>query len=128
MNGTLDLVVQIIMLTGALIFLMGAVGVVRMPDLYTRLSAVTISGALGTGLILVGLLIYHASFENSIIIGLALIIQLATTAVGGAAMARAGYLSGAPRAEATRFDDIAVEERNDDSEEEHPGYSRPNGS
>ncbi|GAB3720566.1 monovalent cation/H(+) antiporter subunit G [Nocardiopsis nanhaiensis] len=114
-----------VMLLGSLVFLVGALGVIRMPDVYTRLNALTISGALGTGLVLVGLFLHYPSWENAIKVGLAVFIQLATTAVGGSAMARAGYLIGSPRTASTRFDDLEVEENDTLTDEQHPGYSRP---
>lgn len=124
MNGD-GFVGDLFMLVGALVFLIGAVGLLRLPDLYTRLSGVTVSGAFGTGLILIGLLIHQPSWGNMLKVGLALGIQLATTAVGGSAMARAGYLTGAPKAPETRFDDLAAEAESGTDPEAHPGQSRP---
>ncbi|MBE2998379.1 monovalent cation/H(+) antiporter subunit G [Nocardiopsis sp. HNM0947] len=127
--NTVELVGDLLMLAGALAFLVGALGMMRLPDLYSRLSGVTISGAFGTALILIGLLLHQPSWPNLLKISLALVIQLATTAVGGSAMARAGYLTGSPQAEATLFDDLAVEEGQELDAEGHPGQSRPdNGS
>ena len=127
--NTVELAGDLLMLAGALVFLLGAVGMLRLPDLYSRLSGVTISGASGTALILVGLLLHQPSWVNLLKIGLALVIQLATTAVGGSAMARAGYLTGSPQAEATLFDDLAVDAGQDVDAEGHPGQNRPdNGS
>lgn len=127
--NTVELVGDLLMLAGAVAFLVGAVGMMRLPDLYSRLSGVTVSGAFGTALILIGLLLHQPSVVNMLKIGLALVIQLATTAVGGSAMARAGYLTGSPQAEATRFDDLAAEAGREVDAEGHPGQNRPdNGS
>jgi len=115
---------DLLILAGALAFLVGAIGLLRLPDLYSRLNGVTISGAFGPALILIGLLVQQPSVGNALKVGLALVIQLATSAVGGSAMARAGYLTGAPQAKETRFDDLVVE-LDEQAGEEHPGYSRP---
>lgn len=123
MNGTLDTVGSVIMLFGALVFLVGALGMLRLPDLYARLNAVTISGATGIALVLLGLFLHVPTVGNAIKLGLALLIQLATASVGGSAMARAGYLTGAPQAYSTRFDDLAIEEESDDTAHGHPGHS-----
>lgn len=110
MNEVLEYVAGAILFLGAMVFLVGSVGVIRLPDVYSRLSAVTISGALGTGLVILGLFLHQPSVVNALKLGLALLIQLVTTAVGGSAMIRAGYLIGAPLNEHTRFDDLAVED------------------
>ncbi|GAB3720535.1 monovalent cation/H(+) antiporter subunit G [Nocardiopsis nanhaiensis] len=96
------------MIAGAVVFLIGSVGLIRLRDFYARLSGVTIAGALGTALLLLGLLLHYPSVENAIKIGLALLIQLATAAVGGNAIARAGYLTGVKPVENTQFDDLAA--------------------
>lgn len=114
---------DLLILAGALAFLVGAIGLLRLPDLYSRLNGVTISGAFGPALILIGLLVQQPSLGNALKVGLALVIQLATSAVGGSAMARAGYLTGSPQAEETRFDDLVVE-LDEQAGEEHPGRSR----
>lgn len=124
MNDVMEGVGDTLMFLGALVFLVGAVGVLRLPDLYSRLSALTIAGALGAGLVIIGLFLHQPSAGNALKLGLALLIQLVTTAVGGTAMARAGYLTGAPRNERTLFDDMAVEGESSPADSRHPGYSR----
>lgn len=96
------------MIAGALVFLIGAIGLIRLPDFYSRLSGVTIAGALGTALLLLGLLLHYPTVGNTLKIGLALLIQLSTAAVGGNAIARAGYLTGVRPTEETKFDDLAT--------------------
>lgn len=123
MNEVLDLIGSVIMFLGALVFLVGALGMLRLPDLYSRLNAVTVSGASGIALVLLGLFLHVPSVSNAVKLGMALVIQLATASVGGSAMARAGYLTGAPQARSTQFDDLAVEERSHDPSHEHPGHS-----
>ena len=45
------------LLGGAILLLIGAIGVLRFPDFYTRLHAVSICDTLGAGLVLVGLML-----------------------------------------------------------------------
>ncbi|MFD7365728.1 monovalent cation/H(+) antiporter subunit G [Nocardiopsis alba] len=105
--SVLNILAVVCMIAGALVFLVGAIGLLRLPDFYARLSGVTVAGALGTALLLLGLLMHYPSVENTIKIGLALLIQLATAAVGGNAIARAGYLTKVKPTEITKFDDLA---------------------
>jgi multicomponent Na+:H+ antiporter subunit G len=104
------------MILGAVVFLVGSVGLLRLRDFYARLSGVTIAGALGTGLLLFGLFLHYPSVSNAIKIALALLIQLATAAVGGNAIVRAGYLTGVKPVEDTKFDDLAATTSEKDSQ------------
>lgn len=105
------------MIAGALVFLVGAVGLLRLRDFYARLSGVTIAASLGTALMLLGLLLDQPSVANALKIGLALLIQLSTAAVGGNALARAGYLTGVKPVEDTQFDDLATPQEDASPEE-----------
>src|SRR5210317_2300480 len=53
----LDLLSWICLLAGAGFLLIGAIGVLRFPDFYTRLHAVSICDTLGAGLVLLGLMV-----------------------------------------------------------------------
>ncbi len=52
-----DVLSWICLLGGGLFLLIGALGVLRLPDFYTRLHAVSICDTLGAGLVLVGLML-----------------------------------------------------------------------
>ena len=54
-----DRLVIVIMLAGTLVTLAGTIGLLRLPDFYTRLHATGKCDTLGTGLILTGLIIFH---------------------------------------------------------------------
>ena len=54
-----DRLVIVIMLAGTLVTLAGTIGLLRLPDFYTRLHATGKCDTLGTGLILVGLILFH---------------------------------------------------------------------
>jgi len=57
MNLLLDILSWICLLGGAAFLLIGAIGVLRFPDFYTRLHAVSICDTLGAGLVLLGLMV-----------------------------------------------------------------------
>ncbi|GAA1450890.1 monovalent cation/H(+) antiporter subunit G [Nocardiopsis tropica] len=105
-------------LAGAAVFAVGAWGLVRLDDFYARLHGVSIAAGLGTPLLLLGLLLWFPTVENAVKIGLALLVQLATAAVGGNALARAGYLAGTPAAPRTRRDALAEADRAPYSEQD----------
>lgn len=55
MSFLADLICGIFLLAGAAFVVIGNVGLVRLPDFYTRLHAAGITDTLGAGLILIGL-------------------------------------------------------------------------
>lgn len=81
----------ILLLLGALFSLIAAIGVVRLPDLFTRMHAASKAGAVGGGLVLlaVALLCFDFAVAARAIIGLGFL--LLTTPVSAHLLARASY-------------------------------------
>lgn len=57
MSGIADVASGACLLAGAFFAVLGAVGLIRMPDCYTRMHAASVTETLGTGLLLLGLLL-----------------------------------------------------------------------
>ena len=55
MSSIVEIASGILLLIGALAMLVGGIGILRMPDLFTRLHAVGITDTLGAAAILLGL-------------------------------------------------------------------------
>ena len=55
MNDILDLASWVLLSAGGFFCIAGGVGMLRMPDFYTRVHAASVSDTLGAGLILLGL-------------------------------------------------------------------------
>jgi len=92
---------------GSLFVLLAAIGLLRMPDLFTRMHPSSKAATLGTVLILIGIAFY---FENGAIAVRALLICLflfLTAPVASHIIARAGFLSGVPLAEETAIDELS---------------------
>ena len=53
----LDVLSWLCLLGGAIFLLIGAIGILRFPDFYTRLHAVSVCDTLGAGLVLAGLML-----------------------------------------------------------------------
>jgi multicomponent Na+:H+ antiporter subunit G len=81
----------VVLILGAVFTLIAAIGVVRLPDLYTRMHAASKAGAVGGGLVL--LAVAMVSFDGSValraIIGI--LFLLLTTPVGAHLLAKASY-------------------------------------
>lgn len=57
MSVMLDLASWILLAAGGLFCIVGAIGLHRMPDFYTRVHAASITDTVGTGLVLIGLIL-----------------------------------------------------------------------
>lgn len=91
---------------GTLFVLLAAIGLVRMPDLYLRISASTKAATLGIGLIMIGAAIH---FDDLVTTSHALVIVLfifLTAPVGAHLIGRAGYFSGVKLWKNSKMDDL----------------------
>jgi len=111
----IDIVTAIFWLIGAAFALLGAVGVLRMPDVFTRMQASTKASTLGLGCLLVGAALQMGDFASFIRVASIGAFVLVTTPVSGHVIARASYFAGVPLWKGTVLD-----ERRRDSETE-PG-------
>lgn len=101
-----EIVVMIMMLIGAFLVLVAGVGLIRMPDLFLRMSATAKAGTLGTGLMVLAAAIYFNEF-SIYTRAIALIVFLITTApVATHMLGRAAYFGGIPLWEGTVRDDL----------------------
>lgn len=61
MGAVADVLSWILLLSGSAFALIGGIGVLRMPDVFTRLHAAGITDTMGAGLILAGLMFQGGS-------------------------------------------------------------------
>lgn len=82
------------LLAGATFGLLAAIGIVRLPDLYSRMHAASKAGIVGAGLIFVGIAVVslNASIILRAVIGILFLVL--TTPVSAHLLARAAYLAG----------------------------------
>jgi multicomponent Na+:H+ antiporter subunit G len=96
-----------LLLSGTTFCVISAIGVVRMPDLYLRMSSSTKSSTLGVGLIMLGVAVnfYHELGPAARAIAI-VIFLLITAPVSAHLIGRAAYHTGVPLWSKTRFDDL----------------------
>lgn len=103
--GVHDVVSAALMLAGGLSCLLGALGLVRLPDLPARLQATTKPQTLGLLLILLGVAV-NLEFESSSTLILVVLFQVLTAPVISQVVGRSAYRSGAIDRDALVVDDL----------------------
>lgn len=101
-----EIIIIIISSLGALFILLAAIGIVRMPDLYLRISVTTKAATLGVGLLLLSTALYFK--EVSITTrAIAIVFFLFLTApIGAHLIGRASYFIGLPMWKKSKLDDL----------------------
>lgn len=93
---------------GVFFILVTAIGLVRLPDVYSRAHAASKSATLGVTSILIGVFLHfwliEGHFNPRIILGI--VFLFITGPIGGHMMAKAAYFSGVPLAKETVRDDM----------------------
>lgn len=89
MEGLIDVLAWLTLMGGVLFTLIGAIGLLRLPDFYTRLHAAGVIDTLGPALILIGLMLRTGWTLTSIKLLLILLFLWFTGIVATHALARA---------------------------------------
>jgi multicomponent Na+:H+ antiporter subunit G len=71
-----DRIVILILLGGVFVTLAGAMGLLRFPDFYTRLHATGKCDTLGSGLILMGFMVFHFAHYGTPLVPIKLLILI----------------------------------------------------
>ncbi len=103
------LIGAIIALIGSLFLFLGALGVLRMPDLYNRMQAGTKSTTLGSILTLLGIGLYHTEWFWQMLVLIAFAVT--TNPISSHSLARAAHWVGIPLTDKTVEDKLAEAEK-----------------
>jgi len=100
----LHVISGVLLVLGSFFSLIGAVGLLRLPDFYARSHAVGVADTMGAGLIMVGLMVHTLTLIDSVglhgevmvLIKLAAVLTflLVTSPISGHAVTRAAWRSG----------------------------------
>ena len=89
-----DIGSAVLLVTGAAFCVIGGVGVLRMPDFYTRTHAASLPDTMGAGLILVGLMLQAGATLVTVKLVLILVFLIFTSPTASHALAHAALLDG----------------------------------
>ncbi|TVR75055.1 MAG: monovalent cation/H(+) antiporter subunit G [Sphaerobacteraceae bacterium] len=101
-----EVIIVILMATGAALMLLAGIGILRMPDLFTRMHVATKSATLGVGCVLTAVAIFFGDvgvFTRALLV---ILFFFLTAPVGAHLIGRAGYIVGVPLWEGTKWDEL----------------------
>lgn len=100
-----EILVSFFLLAGGLLSLAAAVGVIRLPDLFTRMHAATKTGTVGVSSIAIGMMIHFSEVTVTSRGILVIAFFLLTAPVAAHMIGRAAYRSGVQLWILTRIDE-----------------------
>jgi multicomponent Na+:H+ antiporter subunit G len=102
----MDILIALVALAGSFFMFLAGVGLLRMPDLFLRMSAMSKAGTLGSGLMLLAAALFFQDLVITTRALAAIVFILLTAPVAAHMIARAAYFIGTPLWEGTIQDDL----------------------
>lgn len=94
MEMVLDILGWILLSAGGFFCVVGAIGLNRMPDVFTRMHATSVSDTLGVGFLVAGMAMQTSDWTVWVRLGIIVIVLYVTGAVASHALARAALHDG----------------------------------
>ena len=94
MTMALDILSWVLLTLGGISVLIGGIGALRMPDLYTRMHAASVTDSLGSILVLTGIMLQAGWSLAAIKLAAILLFLLLTSPTASNALASAALLAG----------------------------------
>ncbi|HYI56697.1 MAG TPA: monovalent cation/H(+) antiporter subunit G [Microlunatus sp.] len=107
MNPVLDIIGALFLLLGAMLCFAASVGLVRFPDVLTRMHAATKPQTLGLLFVVVGVAFSLQNLQALGILLLVVVLQLLTAPVAAHMVGRTAYRTGQVRSDLLTEDDLA---------------------
>jgi len=104
----LKIIGAFVTLAGSIFIFLGALGVLRMPDIYNKIQAGTKATTLGTMLTLIGIAVLNPAWSGKI--ALLVLFIVFTNPVSSHVLARAAHFAGIPLTERTVVDKLKKKE------------------
>ncbi len=108
MDYALAIVTAVLLLAGAFFALVAAIGIARLPDLYTRMHAASKAGTVGSGLLLLAAGLYSGELAVLARALAGFLFFILTAPVSAHLLARASHVSGHFPADISVRDDMRM--------------------
>lgn len=83
---------SVLIIIGTLVFCVAGLGLLRLPDVFSRISAIGTAAGVGTALIVLGVALQDPTLINLLKALLAILLQVTTSVIGAMAIARSAVL------------------------------------
>lgn len=98
---------EVLIGAGVALLVLAGVGLLRLPDVFSRMHAATKASSLGLACVLVGTALHLSGPGATAKLVAALVFQFLTAPVAAHVIGRAAYMSGVPLWEGTLYDELA---------------------
>ena len=95
-----------LLVVGALFMLLAAVGVLRMPDVFTRMQATSKAATLGVGCVMLAVVVHFGELAVTTRAAAVVLFTFLTAPIGAHMIGRAAYVAKTPLWERTTRDDL----------------------
>ena len=106
MTDLLAFVAGLLLIVGAAFTLTASLGMLRLPDLFTRMHAASKAGAVGGGLILIAVAVSSLDAAVALRALFGVVFLLLTTPISAHLLARASYFAGQKNCKQTVLDEL----------------------
>ena len=110
MDVFMNIIIALLLISGTFFFFIGVVGLLRLPDVYTRMHATTKCDTLGAGLLLLALILAQPLTIATVKTAFIIIFIWITHPTAAHMIARASYHTHMPRTSNTKHLDMTKEE------------------
>lgn len=107
MTAAIEIVAGLLIVLGSSVVGLAGLGLLKLPDSFTRMHAATKAGVVGSGMVMLGVGLSLGTWSAVITGLLGVAFLLATSPIASHALGRAAYTSGAPIAPSTMADALA---------------------
>ncbi len=102
----IEILSAIVILTGVLFIFISSIGVIRLPDFYIRVSAITKAATLGVACIMIGVAIHYNEVSVAIKAAAIVLFLLITSPISAHIIGRAAYEDGVPLWKKTKINEF----------------------
>jgi multicomponent Na+:H+ antiporter subunit G len=89
-----EILMWVFVTAGSILLIIGAIGILRMPDFYSRIHPAGITDTMGAWLVLVGLMFASESWLVTVKLVMLLLFLIITSPLASHALAKAAYMRG----------------------------------
>ena len=108
----IDIICSVLLLLGCIFIFLASLGMLRMPDIFTRMSSTTKASSLGITLVFFSIIIYFEDISLTIQMLVTILLIYLLSPISAHLIGRAAYFSGSKMWFKTKIEDTDDKEKN----------------